>query len=362
METKKIRQSNYELMRIISMFFIVIWHIIIHSGLMYTQSPLITNILQLILFIIIVHVNSFVLITGYFQYDKKFSMKKFLAVYMPSWFYKIVIPLILMCLGIITLGKFDLFQAVNPIGYSYWFILTYLLLYLLSPYLNIIIEHLNKNQHKKLLIILFILFSVLPFITNQVYGSNNGTNIIQFIMLYFFGAYLRKYPIQKLQNKKILIIGFIGCVIINFGLYLTANMIGDTNNTVLKSIQEIIQANVGIYSNPIVIIQTLFYFLFFGTFTFKNKFINNISPLMFGVYLIHDNKYIREPIYNQLFDLQNNFWYNNLTLILYILLVALIIFTSCTIIEKIRQYFSKKINQLPKVQKFSSKFYEKIPL
>lgn len=362
METKKIRQSNYELMRIISMFFIVIWHIIIHSGLLYNSSPMITNILQLILFIIIVHVNSFVLITGYFQYDKKFSLKKFLAVYMPSWFYKIIIPIILVLLGIITLGKWDIFQAINPIGYSYWFILTYLLLYLLSPYLNIIIKQLNKKQHQNLLILLFVLFSVLPFVTNQVYGPNNGTNIIQFIMLYFIGAYLRKYPIEKLQNRKILLIGFIGCVAINFGLYLTANIIGDTNNSMLISIKETIQANLTSYSNPIVIIQTIIYFIFFGTFTFKNKLINSISPLMFGVYLIHDNRYIRQPLYDQLFDLQNHFWYNNLTLILYILLVALIIFISCTIIEKLRQLSSNKLKQLPFIQKASSKFYEKIPL
>lgn len=362
MESKKIRQSNYELMRIVSMFFIVIWHIIIHSGLMYNTSPMISNILQFILFIIIVHVNSFVLITGYFQYDKKFSLKKFLAVYMPSWFYKIVIPIILMCLGIITLGKWDIFQAINPIGYSYWFILTYLLLYLVSPYLNIIIKQLNKKQHLNLLILLFVLFSILPFITNQVYGPNNGTNIIQFIMLYFIGAYLRKYPIEKLNSKKILLIGFIGCIIINFGLYLTTNVISDTNHTTLKSITNAIQINLTSYSNPIVIIQTIIYFLFFGTFSFKNKFINSVSPLMFGVYLIHDNKYIREPLYNQLFDLQNHFWYNNLTIIIYIMLIAISIFISCTIIEKLRQLSSNKIQKLSFIKKISSKFYEKIPL
>jgi len=289
------------------MFFIVIWHVIIHGGLLYNTSPAISNILQLILFIIIVHVNSFVLVTGYFQYNKDFSIKKFLATYMPSWFYKIIIPIILMCLGIITLSKWDIFQAINPIGYSYWFILTYLLLYILSPYLNILIKQLNKNQHKNLLVLLFILFSILPFITNQTYGANNGTNIIQFVMLYLVGAYLHKYPIKKLQSKKIILIGFIGCIIVNLGLYFITNMIEDTNNSLLKFIKETIQTSLMLYSSPIVIIQSILYFAFFGTFTFKNKLINSISPLMFGVYLIHDNRYIRQPIYDQLFNLQDYF-------------------------------------------------------
>ena len=74
---KKERQSNYELMRIISMLFIVIYHIIFHGKLLDNTSGSIHLILLLILCISLVHVNSFILVSGYFQYDKKFSIKSF---------------------------------------------------------------------------------------------------------------------------------------------------------------------------------------------------------------------------------------------------------------------------------------------
>ena len=81
---KKIRQSNFELMRIISMFFIVIWHIIVHGGLLNNTIGVNHFLIQLILCIIVVHVNSFILISGFFQYSKNFSLKKFLSVFF-SW-------------------------------------------------------------------------------------------------------------------------------------------------------------------------------------------------------------------------------------------------------------------------------------
>jgi len=73
----KIRQSNFELMRIVSMIMIVLWHIIIHGHLIDNTTGGINLFLNLILCLCIVHVNSFVLVTGYFQYDKEFSLKKF---------------------------------------------------------------------------------------------------------------------------------------------------------------------------------------------------------------------------------------------------------------------------------------------
>lgn len=75
----KFRDSNFELMRLISMFFIVMYHFIIPTGgnLINTTAGMTNVIIDLICLLIVVHVNSFVLITGYFQCEKKFSWKKY---------------------------------------------------------------------------------------------------------------------------------------------------------------------------------------------------------------------------------------------------------------------------------------------
>lgn len=62
----KMRNSNFELMRIVSMFFIVIYHIIIHGKILENSHGTTHFLLYIILAICIVHVNSFILVTGYF--------------------------------------------------------------------------------------------------------------------------------------------------------------------------------------------------------------------------------------------------------------------------------------------------------
>ena len=62
-EEKKIRQSNFELMRIISMILIIMWHLIFHGGLLETNPTKINIILELFILIGAVHVNSFILVT-----------------------------------------------------------------------------------------------------------------------------------------------------------------------------------------------------------------------------------------------------------------------------------------------------------
>ena len=68
---KKERSSNFELMRIISMFFIVVYHFLLTTGgQLITHTTGLINIFFVFLsLIIIVHVNSFIIVSGYFQYD-----------------------------------------------------------------------------------------------------------------------------------------------------------------------------------------------------------------------------------------------------------------------------------------------------
>ena len=153
MVVKKERNSNFELMRILSMFFIVMWHVMIYGGFIWDSSGITHEVMQLIFCIIIVHVNSFILITGYFQYEKEFKWSRFWAVLKIEWFYKIIIPLILLCFGLISLAKWDFVTIAFPF-IDYWFIIAYLALYALTPYLNKIIKYSSKKEHLVLILIL----------------------------------------------------------------------------------------------------------------------------------------------------------------------------------------------------------------
>ena len=88
-----IRESNFELMRIISMFFIVFFHFLVITGgnLINTTTGYTQIFFQFIAILIVVHVNSFILLTGYFQYNKKMKLKKVFDLLLMAWMYKVVI-------------------------------------------------------------------------------------------------------------------------------------------------------------------------------------------------------------------------------------------------------------------------------
>ena len=82
--------------------------------------------------------------------------------------------------------------------------------------------------------------------------------------------------------------------------------------------------------------MSICYFLWFSTLNIKSKAINFIASLVFGVYLIHDNRVIRGHLYYWL-NINNNMLITSSFIILKILIGMIIIFVSCIIIEFIRQ-------------------------
>ena len=92
------------------------------------------------------------------------------------------------------------------------------------------------------------------------------------------------------------------------------------------------------YNYAIIFISSIF--LFFKEVNIKSSFINKLSSLTLGVYLIHDHPYIRSYIYNYL-NYYN--YYNKKTLLLSTLVVVSIIFIFSSILEYFRKYIFSKL-------------------
>ena len=348
MEVKHERNSNFEIMRIISMFFIVIWHVMIYGGFIWNSSGITHEIMQLIFCLIIVHVNSFVLITGYFQYEKEFKWSKFWSILKLEWIYKIIIPLILLSFGLISLCKWD-FVTISFPFIDYWFIIAYLALYALTPYLNKVIKHSNKKELLILILILLFFNSLIPFITIQDFLANSGYTLISFIYLYLIGAYLHKYgknSFKKFYKKSIskqraiLLFVFLACALFHFFGWIICDQHIHSENNFIKYISVLLTNEPCNYSLPLVIIQSVAYFLFFSTFNFKCKLINRIAGYTFPIYIIHDNYYLRTNIYK---------WFNiniinessTIGCIIVIIVCSLSIFVCSLLIEFLRRQLVK---------------------
>lgn len=364
----KEKKSNFELMRIISMFLIVLSHIINHGHVLdNTVNPSAKLIIEFIFFLTLVHVNSFVLLTGYFQVTSTFKQSKVWQIVNANWFYRIFIMLFLTLIGVTNLDKVTFIKELLPINIDeYWFIKNYLLLYCLSPFLNKSINNFDKKSFQKLLIVLFIIFSILPTITGNKFIDNSGYTMYSFIFLYLVGSYLRLYPIDKSYLFKKLSKNMYQLILISIFIFSLSTNFINTHffksimhyNTVLEEFAGYIVHMYRFYSNPLIVIQSIAYFCFFASLSIKyNKFINIVGASTFGVYLIHDNSLVRHIIYKG-FLLDNKF--HSYKIVFYIFLVAIIIYISCTIIELLRQKLFKYLYNLKLSKNVRNNYYNYI--
>ena len=185
MQKVKKRDTNFELLRIIAMFMIVTLHYTQNSGVLENNG---TYTLQNIFFIFLntvcsVGVNCFVLISGYYLITSKFKIQKIIHLWGLVLFYS---------LGIYLLYKITNHSVVNPmssvetiyvftpvLNVHYWFIVPYLALYIVFPFLNKMINTLNQKQLKVILIIFFVLMCAINNITplNQNFVAVGGHSI-----------------------------------------------------------------------------------------------------------------------------------------------------------------------------------------
>ena len=91
---------------------------------------------------------------------------------------------------------------------------------------------------------------------------------------------------------------------------------------------------------PILVISILMFVGFLNIEIGCNRIINLVASATFGVYLIHDNDYVRPFLWNIVF--KNSSYSDSSLLIPYSLLVIAVVFVGCTLIELVRIYILEK--------------------
>lgn len=198
---KSSRNLSLDLLRVLIMFMIVIWHSIVHGGVL-EKIPLFSisyfGVYTLMAFLI-VHVNCFVLLSGYFLSTKKFRLSRVLELWIQIFFWSVILYFITTMIQGNPIEVKELVKSLMPFTQQrYWFMTTYLLMYLLLPFLNITIKAMTKQQHKMCLLVYFMVFICLQnIIMWREFTSVNERDPLFFCFLYMIGAYMKKYPIKS---------------------------------------------------------------------------------------------------------------------------------------------------------------------
>ncbi len=339
------RNIGLDILRIISMMMIITLHMLGKGKfLAYDKNTNLWQLAYILETFCIVAVNCYVLITGYFSVDSTFKWKKVFRIWGLVLFYSIFIYAILIITGIRQFNIEECIRAFFPIlTKEYWFVNSYLMLYILSPFLNKLIKSLEKKEFQRLLIVLLVVFCVLTSILPSKYtlDDTKGYGILWFIVLYFVSAYIRLHVNVK-HNNNINLWAYVGITVISIIVAISLRYMS------IKIGIKDYSSRLYNYNFIFVFISSVFLFLYFLKLKVKSKqiekVVNVIVPLTFSVYLIHEQHSLSKVLYFNILHLDN--YYNNLFQIFIIIFYVILIFGLCCIIDYIRTFCIKKGKKL----------------
>ncbi len=327
----KVRNSSFELLRIVLMFFIVMYHflVFIYRNECCENEPL-YKALWLPLHIAVI---CFVLISGYFRI--KPTIKGALKLILPVITYYTIVGIVYnVCISdysLVSWSNYFLFLSRSP----YWFIRTYLYLFLLSPLLNKWLD--SSSITKKL-----YLLAVLAFIS--VYCAllgdpsvQGGKNVILFMSIYVTGDVLKeKSHIFKKINVIWLSIGWIlfNILLILLWLNYEGTLLGKT--IWYLSFQ---------YCGPVLILNAICFFVIFSRLRIHCLTINRLAT---SVFAITENIVIKElflhPGLNFIFNSNSNV----LIVVFAVALYSLIVMGICVLLDQfVQPLFKRFISLIP---------------
>jgi len=324
------RNSAVELLRILAMLMIVLSHICVHSGFDSTYSMLSINRLFVQFgYLGNLGVALFVLISGYFQCTAVFRPRSVTRLLAQVWFYSISIFLVSRFLfGCSYTGEM-LRQVFFPTIFNeYWFFTAYMILLLLSPFLNILLRSLTRQQFQTMLLLMILLWSVIPTFTKQ---SMYAAELPQFLLYYCLGAWFRLYPDNIFQKKLLRWSAAVGAFLVLYGLTIvigycerfTPEAFGASYRFYDRNSLLILTAAMGIFSVSI------------ACKPFTSRFVNTVAGCTFGVYLIHDNPVIRVLLWKDWLHWGD--YFTSGSFIPRLIISVLLVFSVCTLIEWLRQ-------------------------
>ena len=341
MEKIKERSSNFELLRIIAMILVLIIHVLICLPRP-TSSLVIVAPLKALGFyftdaVSIVCVNVFILISGWFGINLK--MRKLGILLFQIFFFAVFIWGFLSFIApnkYINLRSFSTVFMLNTS--DYWFIKSYLGLYLLAPIINSFVERASRKYYRNILILLYVFQTVYGWIS--IDGASwiaGGYSAFSFVCLYLLGRYIRIYgnhitigriyALSSISKKHILLVFLFIVFFLTFLAYLVTYL-GFP-----------IEGRLFTYTNPLVILESIVLLLFFSKIRFENPIINRIAFSCLSIYLLHGNELVLRPYYGSWIYQ----WYSCETTIGFILKTLLLILLVCAIalsLDQIRLFLS----------------------
>ncbi len=324
----KNRDSNMELLRITAMVLIMLIHASYRALPLPDAAAIEANPSSTFLQIMtrsfsIIGVDVFVMLSGWFGIRPRVS--RLAELLFQILFFG------LLCLTVEYLYTHHLpFSPVESIktlfmlsSHSYWFLKCYIALYLISPVLNIFVEHSTKRQFGIVLVSLFGFQFVFGWIFESTTWLGGGYSLPSFICLYLLARYLNIHRpwfarFSRLTDLSI----YIGTVAI---VTLTVFFMRRYFN---------LGGVLYFYNSPTTILSATYLLLFFSKLSLHSRLVNWLAISVLSIYLTHSSSFVSH-YYDELIRL----WFYHETRTLFLLYAAMLIagvFFGSILIDKVR--------------------------
>lgn len=334
-ERKEQRKSSIELFRIFSMLIIIAHHFVYNSQIpneCFDLNQITPNMIFLQLFGCggKFGIDCFTLITGFFMVEKKLTVKKVVSLWTEILFYKILIGLLFLVTGQADISMDFWFGMLFPFshGAGVGYVGSMLCLYLLIPFLNIVLNNICRKQYLFLLFVLVWVNSICPSI---LLNSHDMDYVSWLIVLYAVGGFIKKFPSPWMDKLRLNLAGLIFTTTVVWGGIIFIEKFGGSYAEMYSFI----------YSDANKILPfaaSVFAFNFFRSWDIGyHRLINELAASSFGVLLIHGNDNIRPWLWGDV--LNNTSFYNDSLLLLALKSVGsvLSVYLVCALIDGVRR-------------------------
>ncbi|MBQ7300527.1 MAG: acyltransferase [Clostridia bacterium] len=340
-QTAQDREYGLDLFRTISMLSVIMVHIIGHGGLGAAyDSGTAGNIIALFLQTAVYPaVNCFVLNSGYLLTGKSFRLSRLLQIWITAVFWSVVIQCAFFIAdpSVISLGKI-LFMFLPVLNGRYWFLNAYIVMTLVSPFLNHLLNTLPRWKIRALLLVSAAVFCIVPVLAlnNDVFSTQNGYSFPWFLILYLTGGYIKKYGSRPQKGYPFLIAYLMLCL---FQLIWIAGIDLIAVDALLAYRNMFMK-----YTSVLIYGEAICLLLYFRSNRnphpmFLSKMCGFLSPMVFSVYLIHDHPLIRAEFMSERFAGAAE--YPLPLVFISVIVIALVVFMVCILLDCIRHYLFK---------------------
>lgn len=337
------RNSNIETLRIVAMWLIVAHHYIVHNVDFAGMDNNFWDWLILDVYfrnIGRIAVGLFLIVSIWYLCAKNQSLfdscRRIWLLERELLAYGIVIFILSVLVSQDNLTLQSIANAFLPLYTgNWWFASCYALLLLLIPFIFTGLQALSKKQHLQLVFISIILFGLIRFIPHSALSGSVGMSLfVDFVLISIVVTYMRWHVgSETIKEKKVFFLFF------GIGAFASMPVLSYLSLLNIRFVSSLASSFMNaFYTSPGFVLSLAVEFAFFVVAVTAPKrncfFVNFVAATTFGVYLISDQIFVRNYLWQRIFS------YSEFELLNSPLLSAIgaisIVFIVCSILDQIR--------------------------